>query len=350
MLNSVMRQRIDAINELVANHRGDQERGQFKVTPYDVVKKGFIPEEYEAEFKEILRAEIDQTDESPLTLQEQLSYATYFAMHPEKVCGIMEVTTSGGFPIKVKGTRQDVERVINATLGEAIKKEELVGFLIDNVELDTSNKRLLILSFLVVIANKNYPKSMSFILDENGKGSIGKDGYLNWNKIYESSADGWAFRTNIDKDIIRKYLDSPQIKELLKGYYPNSSSQEVESSEIGNIATTGIVEVGRKPCLHIVFEDFSRDGRVEMNIELKKDNTMKFVSDGIAATISGFTYSYETRRLTGYIDADLILEYLENPQIKEFLTDYYPKSDTARERRIKIFQFQAQAYAYAQNS
>ncbi len=116
--NSQVRNRIDAINELVANHRGDNDHDRYAVTSYDVVKKGFIPEEYQEEFETLMQSKIGDSNDSPLTLQEQLSYANYFAMHPEKICGLMEVSSSGAFPVKVIGKRQDVERVINEALGK----------------------------------------------------------------------------------------------------------------------------------------------------------------------------------------------------------------------------------------
>ncbi len=127
--------RIDTIRELVANHKGDDERSQFKVTPYKLLQYGVIPPKYIEEFENIFdekeRASIvrdafdlkDKTPNTPLSLQEQLSYSMFFVMNPSKVCGETFISSSGAFPVKVKGSRADVERVINATLNA--KKESL---------------------------------------------------------------------------------------------------------------------------------------------------------------------------------------------------------------------------------
>lgn len=111
------RSRIEAIRTLVKNHKGEDERSQFKVTPYKLLQYGFIPNKYQEEFNKLFLQQ-QEIEVSPLnlSLQEQLSYSTYFFTHPEKVCGQMVESSSGAFAVKVKGDRADVERVINATL------------------------------------------------------------------------------------------------------------------------------------------------------------------------------------------------------------------------------------------
>jgi hypothetical protein len=58
-------------------------------------------------------------DNSPLTFLELCSWDTWFAMHPEKVCGETVVTTSRSFPLAVKASREDVIRCINDGIEKA---------------------------------------------------------------------------------------------------------------------------------------------------------------------------------------------------------------------------------------
>lgn len=116
--------RLETIRALVIRHKGEDERSQFKVTPYKLLQYGFIPIQYQDEFKGLFYENKKiATSSAPLTLQELLSYSTYFNLNPEKVCGQMIESSSGAFAVKVKGKRVDVERVINATLNA--KKDSL---------------------------------------------------------------------------------------------------------------------------------------------------------------------------------------------------------------------------------
>lgn len=113
--NADARTRIALFNELEHRHRKEEERDRFKVTPYSILKRGFLPPEYENEAK-ALQPLVATQDNSPLSLNEQLSYATYFFLHPEKVCGKEEIVTSAAFPIKIKATKEDVHNTIYTSL------------------------------------------------------------------------------------------------------------------------------------------------------------------------------------------------------------------------------------------
>lgn len=113
--NSEARKRILIINELVKRHQYDDERGRYKVTPYAAVQRGWISDEYQVEATEIENQLETQSNEQ-LSFSELMSYSTFFYMNPEKICGQEYLSSSGAFPIKVKGTRQDITNVINATV------------------------------------------------------------------------------------------------------------------------------------------------------------------------------------------------------------------------------------------
>lgn len=341
--NTKARDRIDAINELIANHRSDQERGQFKVTPYDVVRKGFIPDVYSREFDRLMdeKAKLGEHSESSLTLPEQLSYATYFAMYPEKVCGVMEVATSGAFSIRVRGTRADVERVIGETL-KGVNTTKSLSFRINNVEIDDSMKGFIYISFVVETDGKNYPHSLSFTLDKDNQVTIGDDSYPNWRMMYVSAENGWVERPNYDKDKIRKYLDNPQIEEILTNYYPkvitnpkpkpDSPMLNEKSVKLYNLK---FIKNTDESSVHFSFESDEPNALVEMRIELDDDNCMKYLAE---TDTKFFQYrSVQVKEYSNFSNAVRInkspveiKQYLDNPQIKEFLKDYYPKTKTLK--------------------
>jgi hypothetical protein len=325
--NTQARNRIDAINELVANHRVDQERSQFKVTPYDVVKKGFIPEEYLQEYLNLMELKSKGTNDSPLTLQEQLSYGTYFAMHPEKVCGVMEVSSSGAFPVRVKGTRADVERVINTTLKEEKGEQENIS-IFGVRRLDRGTGNIFAITFWESVGLIPLHIAISFNI-ENEVISIGNDGYLNWIKATESingKNKDWIEFT--DKNRIRQYLDNPQIKEFLKAYYPKDSTQN--DNPISQITLSNTVIDGE--CIELSFRDNDDvDLSVTMRIQLDEDGVMKFLKEKEGdifqyRSIAMIEYHSYTDKSKFNRNSSKIREYLDNPLIKELLKDYYPKS------------------------
>ena len=58
----------------------------------------------------------DKLDYTPLSFAELCSFSTYFELHPKKVCGNEEFTSSRDFPVKIKGARKDVEQAIQNSI------------------------------------------------------------------------------------------------------------------------------------------------------------------------------------------------------------------------------------------
>jgi hypothetical protein len=54
----------------------------------------------------------------PLAFLEAASLNTWFYMHPDKVCGKEIMTSSREFPLTIKGTREDCERVFTQYFGK----------------------------------------------------------------------------------------------------------------------------------------------------------------------------------------------------------------------------------------
>lgn len=52
--------------------------------------------------------------DDPLTFQELTKYNTWFAIHPEKIAGREEATTSREFPVTVKGSKEQIIATLKA--------------------------------------------------------------------------------------------------------------------------------------------------------------------------------------------------------------------------------------------
>ncbi len=103
------RARIEVIrgmlSTLAVNEKG-------KVNEIVLLRNGVFPEQYN-EYKLIQENLLKNTYKNePLTFSELTRFNTWFTIHPEKICGEEQVTTSLEFPIKVKGTREDIIRII----------------------------------------------------------------------------------------------------------------------------------------------------------------------------------------------------------------------------------------------
>jgi hypothetical protein len=85
-----------------------------------IIRNGIIPENQQKRFDDILDYEykLSFALNEPLTFSEITSFNTWFALHPEKVCGKEVITTSREFPISVKGTKEDIIRTIKAGIDQ----------------------------------------------------------------------------------------------------------------------------------------------------------------------------------------------------------------------------------------
>jgi hypothetical protein len=109
---SYYRARIAALKKLIQETRVERDE---KNPDRVLLRNGFIPENLQAKFDEIRDNEYLLTFSlnEPLTFVEIISFNTWFAMHPEKICGKETVTTSREFPISVKGTKEEIIQAIS---------------------------------------------------------------------------------------------------------------------------------------------------------------------------------------------------------------------------------------------
>ena len=107
------RSRIRALRSWIAACPPDKpgEKGSAKkLLLYGVVPSGH-------DLKAWLDEDVDSDDTAPLDLVESMTLDTWFYQHPGKVCGKEVLTTSREFPLTIKGTREDCERVFEQYLG-----------------------------------------------------------------------------------------------------------------------------------------------------------------------------------------------------------------------------------------
>ena len=96
------RARLHVLEELVSSGKNDEKT--------QVLNRNgmFSPEQNEAE---LIRTAPKQSN-AALFFTELTRFNTWFAMHPEKVCGKEVITTSREFPIQVRGTKEDIIHTI----------------------------------------------------------------------------------------------------------------------------------------------------------------------------------------------------------------------------------------------
>ncbi|GAA4839550.1 hypothetical protein [Algivirga pacifica] len=82
-------------------------------------QQGVIPKEHQALFNQQLNQLLPTTDDQPLSFFELSRNDTYFNLHPDKIAGTPFHTSSLYFPVQVKGTKEEVIRTIERTIGTA---------------------------------------------------------------------------------------------------------------------------------------------------------------------------------------------------------------------------------------
>lgn len=96
-----------------------------KLTDRELLKVGWISPALKTMVEDGIEAS-GITDESPLTFMELTTLNTWFALHPEKVCGDEYVTTSINFPLQIKAPKEYIIRKIKESLAE-LKNDKISG-------------------------------------------------------------------------------------------------------------------------------------------------------------------------------------------------------------------------------
>lgn len=80
-----------------------------------------------------IKPQYENNKNRALSQIELQTYDTWFALHPEKIAGVQEAQSGYSFPVRVKGTQQDiVDAITNGMKGEKPKVELKVNSVNDN--------------------------------------------------------------------------------------------------------------------------------------------------------------------------------------------------------------------------
>ena len=112
--NAYYRSRLTAMNSLIDSLKGDavhdQSEKRSKFTSRELLKSGYVTPEVKSLLDETI-ASVNNTDNSPLNFVEITTLNTWFAMHPEKICGDEFVSTSINFPLQIKAGANPTEYI-----------------------------------------------------------------------------------------------------------------------------------------------------------------------------------------------------------------------------------------------
>jgi len=104
------RARLQTLNEHIGSATDQEKRW---------LQNGFIPDADKDDFDMWIKARMHDKSNEPLTFTELTTYSTWFDMHPEKVAGTIQGGTSIYFPVIVKGTKADCEKMFADALANA---------------------------------------------------------------------------------------------------------------------------------------------------------------------------------------------------------------------------------------
>ena len=115
-----LRARIDMIRDVLS-------KVDAKDFNTSLLRNGVYPKDRDEE--SIVAVYMKQKDYSnePLSFSELCTFNTWFARHPEKICGKEEYTTSREFPITIKGSLVEIISTLNYALGDMQLILELPG-------------------------------------------------------------------------------------------------------------------------------------------------------------------------------------------------------------------------------
>jgi hypothetical protein len=105
------RARLEVFREAIAQAQNDD-------PDIALLRNGVMRNKASEEMLSEARMKEKEFPNNPLSLVEVCSFNSWFAKHPEKVCGEEIITTSREFPISIKGDRTWIENTIGHHIGE----------------------------------------------------------------------------------------------------------------------------------------------------------------------------------------------------------------------------------------
>jgi len=104
------RARLAAFQQIIQEEAGDgrDEKNNHSV----ILRNGVIPGGFEKRMNSLIKEKQKDASNSTLSFEEITRFNTWFEIHPEKIAGNEIITSSREFPIKIKGTEEDIIRTV----------------------------------------------------------------------------------------------------------------------------------------------------------------------------------------------------------------------------------------------
>jgi hypothetical protein len=77
-----------------------------------VLRNGVLPGRLRGEYEKLIKNKIGGQDDKKLRFEEITRFNTWFDIHPEKIAGTEVITSSIEFPIKIKGTEEEIIQTV----------------------------------------------------------------------------------------------------------------------------------------------------------------------------------------------------------------------------------------------
>jgi SNF2 family DNA or RNA helicase len=121
------RARFQALTDLSNEFGASETARKAKNSPFALTNYyAYIAPEDQARFEELIQRHLGRQEAGPLAFEELTRWDTWFWLHPEKVAGTEQTTTSQQFPLTIKGTKEDIIRTIQAGISPPAAPNQLL--------------------------------------------------------------------------------------------------------------------------------------------------------------------------------------------------------------------------------
>lgn len=270
-------------------------------------RNGFIPTEQQMRIESSINHFITSESNEPLKFEEITSFSTWFDMHPEKIAGKEIATTSRAFPIKVKGTKKDIETLIERALITS-DESDVNALSLVKIKAKAAKAKLALLNIdetkqldgIVSDFNQSIKRFFASKKTNDKYYSLGKPKAI----LIQSGIS--------DKEII---LYKSQLSEKVKSH--NLTFQELKNlpSRINN--PIFIFEAERiAGAYNIFFERFNNEGLMMCSIH---DNKRKL--NNIEVLEIKTIHGRRCKQITGWIEKGLLKYRTDIHKIKKLFSD-----------------------------
>jgi hypothetical protein len=117
------RARLEAFNQLI--NEEVQSNPSKDSLDLRLLRNGVIPGKMKSDFKKLIKEKIVNQENSKLRFDEITRFNTWFEIHPEKIAGKEVITSSIEFPLKIKGTQEDIIQTVTPSVASDKKEKRI---------------------------------------------------------------------------------------------------------------------------------------------------------------------------------------------------------------------------------